>query len=142
MREQVELLEHHADLAADRRDVPRVLVQLDAVDDDPALVVLLQPVDAADQRRFAGSRRAADHHPLALRDVEVDVAQHVDVAEPLVDALQFDDRRFHAGGSAHTARRSVRLRLSGSSLRAIDELPSMPERIALTRCSARAAVNG
>ena len=34
MREQVELLEHHADLAADGVDVLEVVGQLDAVDDD------------------------------------------------------------------------------------------------------------
>ena len=34
MREQVEVLEHHADLAADLVDVLQVVGQLDAVDDD------------------------------------------------------------------------------------------------------------
>ena len=68
VREQVEVLEHHADLAADLVDVLEVVGQLDAVDDDLALLVLLQPVDAADQRRLAGAGRPADDDPLALVD--------------------------------------------------------------------------
>ena len=50
---QIELLEHHADLAADRVDVLEVVSELDAIDDHPAFLMLLQPVDAADQRRLA-----------------------------------------------------------------------------------------
>jgi hypothetical protein len=67
MREQVEVLEHHADLAADLVDALEVVGQLDAVDDDLALLVLLEPVDAADQRRLARARRPADHDALAAR---------------------------------------------------------------------------
>ena len=48
MREQVEVLEHHADLAAHLVDLLQVVGELLAVDDDLALLVLLQPVDAAD----------------------------------------------------------------------------------------------
>ena len=56
MREQVEVLEHHADLAADFVDFLQVVGQFDAVDDDLALLVLFEPVDAADHGRFAGAR--------------------------------------------------------------------------------------
>jgi hypothetical protein len=67
VREQVEVLEHHADLAADLVDALEVVGQFDAVDDDLALLVLLQPVDAADHGRLARARRAADHDALAAR---------------------------------------------------------------------------
>ena len=40
MREQVELLEHHADFAAHRVEALRCRSELDAVDDDPALLVV------------------------------------------------------------------------------------------------------
>jgi hypothetical protein len=86
MRKQVEALEHHADFAADFVDAPQVRTELDAVDDDLAFLEFLQRVDAADQRRFARARRAADHDALALGDIEVDVAQHVKIAVPLVEA--------------------------------------------------------
>ena len=58
MRKQVELLEHHADLAAHLVDRLEVFGQLDAVDDDAALLPVLDPVDAAEQRRLAASPTA------------------------------------------------------------------------------------
>ena len=65
MREQVEVLEHHADFAAHFVDALEVGGQLDAVDDDLALLVLFEPVDAADQRRFARARGPGDDDALA-----------------------------------------------------------------------------
>ena len=90
MREQVEVLEAHADFAPDLVDLLQVAGQLDAVDDDAALLVLLQPVDAADHRRLAGAGRPADHDALAALDREIDVAQHVELAVPLVHADDLD----------------------------------------------------
>ena len=66
MREQVEMLEHHADFAPDLVDLLQVVGEFDAVDDDLALLMLLEPVDAADQRRLARSRRPANDDALAL----------------------------------------------------------------------------
>ena len=90
MREQVEVLEHHADFAAHLVDLLQIVGQFLAVDDDLALLVLFQPVDAADHRRFAGARRTADDDALALHDLQVDVLQNVEVAIPLVHADDFD----------------------------------------------------
>ena len=98
MREEVEVLEHHADLAADLVDLLQVVGELDAVDDDLALLVLLQPVDAADHGRLAGAGRPADDDALAARDVQVDVLQHMELAVPLVDVDHLD------GGRAGLAR--------------------------------------
>ena len=53
-------------------------------------LVLLEAVDAADQRRLAGARRPADDDALAARHSKGDVAQDVEVAEPFVDVLHFD----------------------------------------------------
>ena len=91
MREQVELLEHHADLAPDQVDVLDVLAELDAVDDDLALLVLFEAIDAADHRRLAGARRPADHDALAAMDGEIDVLEDMEVPVPLVDAGHLDD---------------------------------------------------
>ena len=90
MRKQVELLEHHADFAAHLVDLLEVLGQFHAVDDDAAALPVLEPVDAAQQRRLAAARRAADHDALAAHDLQVDVAQHVKAAEPLVQADDLD----------------------------------------------------
>jgi hypothetical protein len=92
MRKQVEALEHHADLAAHLIDVAQARAQFDVVDDDAAFLELLERVDAADEGRLARAGGAADHDALALGDLEVDVAQHVELAVPLVEAGDGDDR--------------------------------------------------
>ena len=53
-----------------RRDV-------DAVEQDAAVVDRLEQVDAAQQRRLARARRADEAHDLVVVDVEVDVGQHL-----------------------------------------------------------------
>src|SRR6202045_4514925 len=92
MGKQIETLEHHADFAPYLVHAPQIRTQFDAVDDDLAFLKLLERVDAADQRRFARARRAADHDALAFSDIEVDVAQYVKIAVPLVEAPDVDDR--------------------------------------------------
>src|SRR3546814_11667199 len=74
----------HADLAADLIDVPQVVGELGAVDDDTSFLMFLESVDAADQRRLARPRRTADHDALAARDSQVDVAEDVELAAPLL----------------------------------------------------------
>ncbi len=91
MRKQVELLKDHADLAADFRKVFRVGRHLDAIDGDPPAVMGLQPVDAADQRRFPRPRRAADDHLFARAHGKVDVFQGGVVAIALFHRNQVDD---------------------------------------------------
>ena len=91
VREQVERLEDHPDLAADGGDVADVVRQLDAVDEDLAALVLLQAVDRPDERRLAGAGRAEDDDHLARPDGQVDAAQDVELAEPLVHVARDDD---------------------------------------------------
>ena len=95
MRKEVELLEHHADFPAHVVDLLEVAGQLDALDHDGALLVFFEAVDAADERRFARARRPADDDALAAVDGEVDVAQDVELAEPLVHSLDPDNRLTH-----------------------------------------------
>jgi hypothetical protein len=90
VREQVELLEDHADLAANFLDVAEVVGELDPVHDDAAAVVLLEPVDAADHGRLPRARRAADHDDLLPVDAEIDVLERLEVPEPLRDAFELD----------------------------------------------------
>ena len=96
------MLEHHADVAAHRDDVLRIVGQFDAVDDDAAALPVLQPVDAAQQRRFAAAGRTADDDALAARHAEIDVAQHVKLAVPFVQADDLD-RQF--GSDVSSGRR-------------------------------------
>jgi hypothetical protein len=90
VREEVELLEDHPDLAPDLLDVAQVVGELDAVHDDAPAVVLLQAVDAADHRRLPGARGPADDDHLLTVDREIDVLERLEVAEPLRDALELD----------------------------------------------------
>ncbi len=92
MREQVEVLEHHADFAADRLDLLEVAGQLHAVDDDAPLLVFLQAIEAANGGGLAGAGRPAQHDALTLAHGEVDVLEYMELAEPFVHALHADDR--------------------------------------------------
>ena len=66
VREQLEVLEHHADARAQLGQVGLRVADRDAVDDDLALLERLERVDALDERRLAAARGAADHDDLAL----------------------------------------------------------------------------
>src|SRR5262249_835449 len=89
---QIEALEHHADLGPHLVDLTQVVRQLDAVDDDAALLVRLQTIDAADQRGLPRPRGAADDDLLALGDGEVDIPEDLKGAQPLLDAGPLDWR--------------------------------------------------
>jgi len=116
VREQVEPLEDHADLATLRGDgLPRQMVkpagallvaQQLAVDPDAAAVDSLQLVDAAQERRLtgAGGSQQADH--LALADIEVDALEDLDPMKGLGDVDSVDERHTGVGvrgGSGHHA---------------------------------------
>jgi hypothetical protein len=53
VREQLEMLEHHADAGAQLRQIGLAVADRDSVDGDGAFLERLQPVDALDQGRFA-----------------------------------------------------------------------------------------
>ena len=90
MRKQVEALEHHADLAPHVVDALEVGSEFDAVDHDLTFLEFLQRIDAADGGGLAGAGRAADDDAFALADGEVDVAEHMEFAEPFVQTGDLD----------------------------------------------------
>ena len=96
MREQVELLEHHPDLAPHVVDLLEVGAELHPVDDDAAALPILEPIDAAKQRRLAAARRAADDDAFPPHHLEVDIPEHVEGAEPLVETGDLDRHRIIA----------------------------------------------
>jgi hypothetical protein len=71
VREEVEGLEHHADVGAQLRQRLSLVGQGLAVDGDGAGLVGLQPVDRAAQRRLARSGRTEHDDDLALADVRL-----------------------------------------------------------------------
>jgi hypothetical protein len=52
--------------------------------------MLFEAVYAADHRRLAGARRTADDDALAAHDLQVDIAQYMEVAEPFVHVDHLD----------------------------------------------------
>ena len=88
MREEVEGLEDDPDAAPHRVHVDAVRRDLLAADDDPPGVDRLQQVHAAQQRRLPRARRADEADDLVLGQLEVDPAQHLELPERLVDALE------------------------------------------------------
>ncbi|KAG1487117.1 hypothetical protein G6F53_013811 [Rhizopus delemar] len=90
MGEQIELLEHKADLLAQRIQIRALGVDVRAVDQDAALFDGLQAVDRADHGGLARPRRPAHHQHFAARHRQVHVLQHVMRAVPLVHFFKID----------------------------------------------------
>ena len=103
MREEVEALEDHADIATLRGNrlvtepvqhaalvgIPHEV----AVDPDPPAVDRFELVDAAQEGRLARSGRAEQTDDLALVDVHVDALEHVVAMEGLHDIDGVDQGR-------------------------------------------------
>ena len=56
---------------------------------------LVEPAEELQQRRLAGPRRADDRDSIALRDFELDAAQHFDLAADVRERLHETDRLEH-----------------------------------------------
>ena len=107
VREQVEGLEHEPEPAA---DLDRVAVRVGdhpPVEQDVAVVDVVEQVDAAQQRRLAGAGGADQRDRLVLADLEVDPAQHLGLAVGLGDALDLEHDLAHAGATSGPRARRV-----------------------------------
>ena len=62
------------------------------IDQDAAGGRTLQPGDQAQQRRLAAARGTDDHQHLAIGECQIDAVQHVDQAEALAQAVEFQGR--------------------------------------------------
>src|SRR6202035_247178 len=83
VRKQIESLEDHRHLFPDRDNLTPIAVYALTVNDDLTVVVGLQPVDTAQQRRLARARRSNYADDLALIHLERDAVEHEIVAERL-----------------------------------------------------------
>jgi hypothetical protein len=93
VREQVELLEHHADTAAHvlkRVGGDLAGLELDAEHVDGAGLETLQAVDAAQESALAAAGRADDGGHLAAADSEGDATKDLEVAVVLDEAGDLD----------------------------------------------------
>ena len=84
VREDGVALEHHGDAAAARRQIGRVA----ATDQHAPAVDLLEPGEAAQQRRLAAPRRPEQDDKVAVGDLEVDVVDGDHLPEGLADGLE------------------------------------------------------
>ena len=91
VREEVEGLEDDPDPATDAVDVDTAGGDLLAAHRDPPRVDRLEQVDAAQEGRLPRAGRADQAHDLVLGEREIDAAEHLELAERLVDAL--DEQR-------------------------------------------------
>ena len=103
MGEQVEGLEHHPEPAADRDRVDARVGDHLAVEQDVAVVDLLEQIDAAQQRRLARAGGADQRDGLVLVHLQVDPAQHLGVAVGLRDAADLE----HGGHGCGSCIRST-----------------------------------
>ena len=86
VREQRVALEHHAGIAPPRRQVRDVA----PAEADRAAGRLDEAGDHAQRRRLAAAGGAEQHHELAVRDIESDVAHGADVAVALGEAIELE----------------------------------------------------
>src|SRR5665647_3133203 len=97
VREQVELLEHHAALHADLVDVllegaaVAAAGDVDAADADLAGRRVLEEVEAAQEGALARAGGPDEDQDLALELLEVDALEHVVLAEVLLQSFDPDD---------------------------------------------------
>ena len=79
------MLKYHAHFCANLLDIFDVVGHLYAVHDDPASLMLLEAIDAADQGRFSGARGAADDDTFLFMYGKIDASKNMKIAEPLVN---------------------------------------------------------
>ena len=90
VREEVVGLEDEPEAAADPDRVDRRVGDHLAVEEDVAVVDLLQQVDAAQQGRLARAGGADQRHRFVFADGEVDAAQDLALAKGLGDAAHLE----------------------------------------------------
>src|SRR5439155_2056982 len=92
VREEVELLEDHADVRPDLGDLPSGARDGCSVEDDVAAVRHLEPVGAAKQRRLRRAGRTDEYDDLTGSDGHRDAVQHVKGTEGLLDIAELEER--------------------------------------------------
>ena len=88
VREQFEMLEHHADVRTQLCQIRFLVVHLRAVDQDFALLHRFQAVNGFNQGGFTGAGRPAYHHHFAFFHFRGAVGQHLKVTIPFRNIFQ------------------------------------------------------
>ena len=74
-------------------DVTNVIIKMDTVNNNAALLMLFQMVDTADRRRFAGAGRSAQYDAFTGFNLQVDVFQYMELPVPFIHVLKRDHQR-------------------------------------------------
>src|SRR5471032_894298 len=90
MGKQLEILENHADPCPQGRQIGVFVAYGHVIDGNLSLLELFKPVDGIDQRRLAGAGRPANHHHISLFHPGAALAQHLKLAIPFTDVVDFD----------------------------------------------------
>ena len=106
--EQVERLEHHADLGTQAGELLAFLGQWLAINANITGINGFQTVDGAAHRGLAGTGWTDDDQHLALLDGEVDVLEHMQVTVVLFNVGQFDQRAVAVFRTRHDRARLLR----------------------------------
>ena len=78
MREEIEMLEHHAHLLAVEVNIAALIGDIDAVKENLSARRNLQQVEAAQERGLAGAGRADDDHDFTLFDIDRNAVERLD----------------------------------------------------------------
>ena len=100
VREEIEVLEHHAHALAQPVHLAGARGDLLAIDEDASAGRLLQQVDAAQEGALARAGGPDDDDLLALVDALVDAAENLMVAKALVEVTDLDLHIGADGGGA------------------------------------------
>jgi hypothetical protein len=92
---KIKLLKDEADVAANFVDIYLRRVHIGPAHDNSTALDRFEPIDGADQSRFAGAGRAAEDDHLTTVDLRIDPGQAVMLAVPFVDGFERD----HGAGS-------------------------------------------
>src|ERR1700689_4126210 len=122
VRKQIKALEHHRYLGPDRDDRGSLALDPRSLHQDIAGIITLQAVDAAQDGRLAGSRRADDADDFALLDQGADALEHLDRAKALVDIAELDHRRLARFSRWRTSRISGMLMVRYISATSVNTL--------------------
>jgi hypothetical protein len=90
MREEVEVLKHHADFAPDQMQFFRLCVDFFSVDADRPAARFFQEVDTPQQRALPGTARTDYDHNLTLFDLEVDIVDDLMFSIPFIQMPDFN----------------------------------------------------
>ncbi|HOU21016.1 MAG TPA: hypothetical protein PKX16_02210 [Kiritimatiellia bacterium] len=90
--EEIEMLKHHPDLAAQAVHIHPLGKDILVLDPDMPAVDMLQAIDTLQQCRLARARRADDAHDFARGHFQVDTLEHLVQPESLVQVGDLDHR--------------------------------------------------